>query len=83
MNLEGGPGRWVGFLWITAPAGARWALVDRGSFWVAYPIEPGSPVRVSSTGGVQRASVMRVRVLFLDPAGTRIETRVIEGAVAG
>jgi hypothetical protein len=83
LNLQGGPGRWVGFLWVTAPPGAAWVLVDRGSYWVAYRIEEGSPVRVSSTGGVQRASVMRVRVLFLDSAGMPIETREIEGVVAG
>jgi hypothetical protein len=65
-------------MWIAVPRATRWTLVDRGSFWVAYPSTHRRLIRVSKTG-----TSYRFRVAFLDGRGRALRERAITGSVAG
>lgn len=70
------------FLWIPVLPAAAWALVERGSYWVAYPAMGRRLLRVS---GTQRAtgSSFRARLAFVDPSGREIGRAEFRGYVAG
>jgi hypothetical protein len=73
----------AGFLWLTPPENTAWVLVQRDQVWVAYAVETGSPVRVSSDGGIQHGSTMSVRVVFVDDGGHQLGSEQVVGRVAG
>lgn len=75
--------RKAGFLWITSPERTAWVLVERDAAWVAYPVEGGLPVRISSASGIRYASTLSVRVVFLDDQGRQLGSEQVEGFVAG
>jgi hypothetical protein len=73
----------IAFMWIAAPQGVSWALVDHGSFWMAYKAPRTRRLRVSGTSGIDNRGSFRLDVAFLDAHLHELDRREVEGAVAG
>jgi hypothetical protein len=76
-------GRRIAFMWIAAPAKARWALVDHESYWTAYRSPRSRLLRISGTKGVNPQGSFRPRVAFLAATGDVLRVETIQGFVAG
>jgi hypothetical protein len=70
-------------MWIAPPAAAGWALVDHGTFWIAYRVPRSRRLRISGTKGVNPQGSFRAHVAFLTPGGRLLQEKVIRGFVAG
>ena len=70
-------------MWIATPRRAAWALVDHGSFWVAYRAPRSRLVRISGITGINPQGSFRVRAAFLAVGGRRLAEATIRGFVAG
>ena len=68
----------VAFMWIAVPDETAWALVDHGSFWLAYPTAGRRLIRVSKT-----AISGLFHLAFLDRHGRLFREKSIRGVVAG
>ena len=70
------------------PPGGAWALVDHGSFWVAYFAVSQPAIRVSTTGGLGSDSP-RGTIAFVDQNGQSVrgweieDGRVVEASPSG
>jgi len=73
----------VAFMWIASPARAGWALVDHGSFWVAYRTPKSRLLRISGTKGVNPQGSFRIAIAFLEPGGRVFAEEIVRGFVAG
>lgn len=82
LNLTSQRGTPRAFLWIPVLPAADWALVDRGSYWVAYAARGRSLLRVSGAERIMRSSFL-VRVAFVAENGREIGWGEFRGYVAG
>jgi hypothetical protein len=77
-----------GYVWVAVPPGGAWALVDHGSFWVAYFAVNQPAIRVSTTQGLDSGSPNGT-IAFVDQNGQSVpgweieDGRIVEAGSSG
>lgn len=77
-----------GYVWVAVPSRTAWALVDHGSFWVAYFAVNQPAIRVSTTEGLSSGSAGGT-LAFVDQDGRLVteqqieDGRIVEASLSG